>query len=115
MTDAVNIVTEADLAGLSGVIIATTVITNGISHVLSLKRKYVGLMVACLSYFLAIGTFAPTGPGILAAVANVFIVYTGAIGVNDIAASVPVRKSSSATKSSGAEEVTGPKFFGKWW
>lgn len=102
-------VQAADLRVVSGQILATTLLTNGISHLIGIARKYVGFVVSTLIYLSLNYQMLKLGiPEAIAALCNIFVIYSGAVGISSIAAT-------GSGKPSSTEEIERPKFFKRWW
>ena len=79
------------------------------SHLLQVARRFVGIVVSALLYVaLNWATFEPEAAGIIAAICNIFIIYSGAVGVSSMAASETFAKG-------GGEELKRERFFRSWW
>lgn len=103
-----SLILSSELGQLSVQIVAVTVITNGFSHLTSLPRRYVGFVMS-FAVFTALNfsQIEFSAASMIALIANVFIVYSSAVGVSEMAA---------ATGSGGrTEEVTRGRIFRSWW
>lgn len=115
-----SLITENDLLTVSGLIFATSIVTNGVCFIINLPARYVGLFVSIAVYFAVNeGEIALTGPGFIVFLSNVFIIYSGAVGTSAMASRAnPTDKGPSVSNSNAPEEMgQQPKavFFRRWW